>query len=491
MRPRIPRMAGLALLFAAAGLAGNIPAPASCPNPVPFFQGYTSNGYFSGCGDARIHFFYWEHHRAVQGVWGNNVSTTGPSGNDSGALNTIADSVLVPYDRSGRDGAPTPGAYRLVMNSWDWNNVGSDGCIVNKTEPDPSCLHGGTASLPVLDFVVAGSDAGSRLVAKAAVLSVDGNERNQFWILDQAGASSIDGKACGKDAFAFAPAPVTCGLVPVPAVASPPRCDATGCTLDVTVGAASVPLLDDCAVANSRKINCPRKLLSGRGLFVKRAPCDATSPGKVESFDTRSFIMDSGTGLIARNFVPYASQDGNLNGIRDGGEAPHGRLVIEGNGDRTVPVRIPKIAGAADCAYLGVGLILDPAPDPSSCGGACEQVVTPLLSVNAIPFSLATALPVPDRVVSVLTRRSGGKVEISWDTTAEQELSGFNVLGTGKKGGTIRLNQGIIEARKPAGGGGSHYSIVLDASVLKGITTLHVEVVKKGGAREQFGPVGL
>ena len=491
MRINVLRVAGLALIFAAAGLAGNIPVPASCPNPVPFFQGYTPNGYFSGCGDVRIHFFYWEHHRAVQRVWGNNVSTTGPAGNDSGALNSVADSVLVPYDRSGRDGAPTPGAYRLVMNSWDWHNVGSDGCIVNKPEPDPSCLHGGTASLPVLNFVVAGSDAGNRLVAKAAVLSVDGNERNQFWILDQAGAPSIDGKPCGKDAFSFAPGPVSCGPVPVPGVASPPRCDATGCTLNVAVEGASVPFLDDCAVANSRKLNCPRNLLAGRGLFVKRAPCDATSPGKVESFDTRSFIMDSGMGLIARNFVPYAPQDGNLNGIRDGGEAPHVRLVIEGNGERTIPVRIPRIAGATDCAYLGVGLILDPAPDRSACGGACEQVVTPLLSVNAIPFSLGTALPVPDRVVNLVARKSGGKVEISWDTTSEVSLSGFNVLGSGKKGAAIRLNPGLIAARKPPAGEGAHYSVAFEAGDLKGMTTIHLEVVRKGRASERFGPASL
>jgi len=70
------------------------------------------------------------------------------------------------------------------MNTWDWRILGSDGCMVNKPEPDPSCHHGGTASLPVLALLTAGSDSCNPLAARAAVLSVDGNEHNQSWILD-------------------------------------------------------------------------------------------------------------------------------------------------------------------------------------------------------------------------------------------------------------------------------------------------------------------
>lgn len=491
MRTRALKTMGLALLSAAAGLPGSGPARASCPNPVPFFQGYTRNGYFAGCGDAQAYFFYWEHHRAVQRVWGDNVETTGPAGNDSGALGSIKDSVMVPYDMTGREGKPTPGAYRLNVNQWDWSNVGSDGCIVNRPEADRSCLNGENLSLPALDFVIAGSDAANRLQAKAAVLSVDGNERNQFWILDQAGAPSVDGKACGADASSYAPAPVTCGPIPAPKIASPAGCDPGGCNVNVRVDSADVPFLDDCAVANSRSINCPRNLLAGRGVFVKRAPCNATSPEKVGSFDTRSFIMDSTRGSITRNFVPYAPQDANLNGIRDGSEPPHAGLVVRGNTSQTVPVRVPKIAGATDCAYLAVGLVLDPTPDASACGGPCEQVVTPLLSVHPTPFSLSTGLPAADRIVNLAADRSAGKSDVSWDTTAEISVAGFDLFGIRKGGGSVRLNSSPIQAREGTTGEGAHYSVPLGAGSLKGLTAVYVEMVRTGGARERFGPAAF
>mgnify|MGYP001112211189 CR=1 FL=1 len=491
MRIQALRAMGLALISAAAALPGAGPARAGCPNPVPFFQGYTRNGHFAGCGDAQAYFFYWEHHRAVQRVWGDDIATTGPAGNDSGALGSIRDSVMAPYDRTGREGKPTPGAYRLVMNQWDWSNIGSDGCIVNRPEADPSCLHGGNFSLPVLDFVIAGSDAADRLLAKAAVLSVDGNERNQFWILDQAGAPSMDGKPCGADASSYALEPVTCGRIPAPRIVSPVRCDSTGCSLSVAVDPADVPFLDDCAVANSRSINCPRDLLAGRGVFVKRAPCNATSPEKVGFFDTRSFRMDSRKGSITRNFVPYAPQDANLNGVRDGSEPPHAALVVKGNAGQTVPVRIPKIAGAADCAYLAVGLVLDSAPSTSDCGGPCEPVVTPLLSVHPTPFVLNTASPAADRVVNLVADRSAGKAEVSWDTTAEISVAGFHLIGTRKDGGTVRLRPNLIQARKGTTGEGAHYSVTLAAGALKGLTAVHVEMVRTGGARERFGPAGF
>ena len=484
MRMRTKKIVGLALAVAVAGILATAPGHANCTVPTPIFLAFAT--YYDQAGD-NPYIFYWGHRAAKQGVLGHNATTAGLWGNDSGHVsNGVASSFLTP------GGVGEPGQYIVL---WDWNNYGSDGCLMLNQEADISCATG-IATLPVHDQVLAVSDP-LTLQARAHVISVDGSEPNQFWVLDQAGAASIDGYACGEDMNAYNYEPFVPGPIPVPQVVSNLGCTEAGCTLNVTVGPHAVPILTDCEVAASKLINCvgpaddPRNMYGGRQLFVKRAACDATSAANIASFDARTFVFDEIAETVALGFVPYAPQDLNLNGLVDAGEAAHVPVILAGNDAVTVPVLIPKIAGATDCAYLGVGLRLDNSPFPDKCGGACQSVLTPVVSVNPIPVALDSATPSADRVVNLTASRTAAEANVAWDTTAELSTAGFNLIGVKKNGDRVAISASMIVALEGTTGLGAQYSIDLSPKDLKGSTAVYVELVKTSGATELFGPVSF
>ncbi len=488
-----PAGARFSTVLAAALLLAAAPARANCGAGIPIFLALSpAGGWFAGCGDdpGSVRAFFWEHHFASQGIGGASTGGLGPAGIDSGALSGAADFLFTPYDTTGQGRAPTPGAYQVLS---DWGTFGPDGCPILEQEPDPGACPPGTTpgSMPVTDYVLAGSDLGSRLQAKAAVLSVDMNELFQLYVLDQAAAPAVDGDPCdyNGDAGSFRTAPAACGAIPAPDITSA-SCDGAGCDLAVSVAPHAVPIEDDCAVAFSKAIDCPRALFAGRAIMVRRAACDATSPASVASFDTRTFIMDAASsfpGTILPNFFPYAPEDLNLNGVRDDGEAPFVPVVLAGNDAATAAIRIPRIAGATDCAYLGVALLLDSAPDPAACEGPCAQVLTPLVSANptAIPLLAGGA----DQVIDLAAGKVSGRATVSWVTTAETAVAGFDLIGVRKGGGTVRMNDALIAAKQGTTGMGASYSVSLGAGDLRGSAGVAVEVVMLDGTRVRFGPV--
>jgi len=484
MRMRASGIFGLALAVAVAGILATTPGHANCGVPTAIFLAFAT--YYDQAGD-NPYIFFWGHHVAKQGILGHNAYTAGPWGNDSGHIsNGVLSRFLAP------GGAGEPGQYVVF---WDWNNYGEDGCILLNQESDISCWTT-LPTLPVHDQVLAYNDPAT-LQGYAHVLSVDGNEPSQFWVLDQAGAPSIDGNACGDDPFSYNYTPFVPGPMPVPAITSLVGCDTTGCTFNVTVGSHGVPILTDCEVAASKAINCtgpvgdPRNLYGGRQLFVKRAPCDATDASNIGTFEARTYIFDEVLETVTLGFVPYAPQDLNLNGIVDGTEVAHVPVVLTGNDAMAVPVFIPRIAGATDCAYLGVGLLLDNAPDAAACGGACAKVVTPVVSVNPAPLVLDSATPVADQVINLAASKTAAEANVSWDTTAELSTAGFNLIGVRKNGGQVQLNSALIPALEGTTGESASYSINLGARDLKGSTAFYVELVKISGDRELFGPAAF
>jgi hypothetical protein len=477
----------MALAAASVSLLATSQGLANCANGGALFQGFSATGgFFTGCGTGNAYAYFWEHHFGVQRVvFAVGQLTTGTStpGNDSGAVATVADGALQP-------GGNGPGDYTA---DYDWGNFGPDGCLTNNLEADASCqFPGSVVSLPVNDIVIAGFDTGNPLHAKAAALSVDANETDQFWIYDQAGATSVDGNPCGADASQFDDVPPACGAIPVPAIQSLGSCDSTGCNLNLSVPAHALTIRDDCAVANSKAIDCPRNMYVGRQIFIKRAPCNATTAANIGTFDTRTYVFDSAAQTVARGFVPYAPQDTNLNGVVDGAEVgPLTPVILAGNSVASTSVHIPKIAGATDCAYLGVAVVLDSAPNTTACGGPCESVVTPLVSVNGTPISLDTATPAADKVLNLSASKANGKANVSWDTSAELSTAGFNLIGTKKNGGSVQLNSSLIQAKQGTTGGSASYSIDLSSGDLKGSTAVYVELVKTNGAKERFGPASF
>ncbi len=493
------RILRFAFAIASAGLLAAPPVLANCGGGIGIFFGFSSTGgWWASCGDDvnNVRAFFWEQHFASQGTGGANSTSLTSAGIDSGALSGVADFLIAPYDTTGAGGAPTPGAYQTGLGA-DWGAFGPDGCPLLKQEPDPGACPVGTttSSMPVTNWVITGRDLAAPLTAKASVISVDMDELYQIYILDQATAPAVDGNPCGGDASSFRVTPSTCGTIPIPAILSSGAEDSTGVNLTISVPPHSVPIEDDCNVAFSKAIDCPRNLYVGRQIFIRRAPCGATSPANAGSFDTRTYAMDSQTtfpGTITPVFVPYAPQDLNLNGIQDAGESPFTPVILAGNSTAVTTIHIPRIAGATDCAYLGVALVLDSAPDPTACGGApCQSVVTPLVSVDRVPVSLDTATPVGDKVINLAASRAGGKASVSWDTTAEFQTAGFNLIGAKRNGGEVRLNATPIPAKEGTTGQGASYSVALSGGDLKGSAAVYVEVVKTNGTTERFGPASF
>jgi len=480
MRMRASRILGLALAVAVVGLFATTPGQANCLGGGSLFQGFAGHS-FVNCGDQVAWGFAWQHHRAVQRLV-SGTTTSGPAGVDSGALSTVVDTMIAPFGAE-------PGAYTAT---YDWGFAGPDGCITTVLEPDTSCSTGLTNTLPVMDFTIGGRNAAAPRIGLAAVISVDGNEVFQAWVADQAGvdcSTNVTPGPCGldgcEDATNNSDLDIVCGSLPTPGIVGPTTCDAGGCNLTVSVAAHNVPVLDDCAVAASKAINCPRNLYVGRALMVKRASCTAPPA------DNRTFIMTSDLagatfpGTVVANFVPYSPQDTNLNGVIDGTEVgPAVPVVLTGNSLATTPVRITKIVGATDCAYLAVALKVD-----GTLVAPGESVYTPVASVNGIPISLDQATPVSDRVYNMLATKSSGKASVAWDTTAEFSTAGFNLIGEKKNGGTVQLNSSLIQAKKGTTGEGASYDVSLGGGDLKGATAVYVELVKTNGAKERFGPV--
>lgn len=486
MRHKAP---GLVLVLASMWLVGPAPMRASCVGSAPAFQGFAADSLFQGCG-LQPEAFAWAHKRGVQRLVGG-AGSNGAAGIDSGTFSRVegaGNDILQPH---------MSGQLDAFTVNHDYGNTGLDGCplLTPAPEPFPSCARGGTQNFSVVDVIVSGHRAMDPFTAYAAVLSVDGNEPNDFWILDQAGAVSVDGDPCGADSVQFkTPGTITCGAIPKPDLVGlgPGGCTASGCELAISVGPHSVPLLDDCLVAHDKLTNCPRNLDGGRRLFFQRGSC-ASPPTDTRAFTMRSVNVAPFPGTVAVNMPPYSLEDGNLNGALDPGEdGSHGQPVngeldpvtLPGNLAATTTITIPNIPGATDCVYLGVGLVVDGAPISPG-----ESVISPFVTINPIPISLENATPISDRVLALRAVKSGGKATISWITAGEFTIAGFDLIGFRRDGRTLRLNSTLIAPRFGTTAEGASYTIDLSAGDVKGSSHVAVEVKHTNGSTDRTDPV--
>ena len=470
-------------------------AYAACGS-APVFHGFTSS--FEQCGPAAAAFF-WMHGRGVQRNLGaaNNDTGNTAAGHDSGNLQTLADFIMI----DGPNGGAVNGSY---LGSTDFANFGVDGCILNISETaNATCS--GRSDWGVLDYAIGGVDPADPNRARVAVVSVDFNQFLDAWVLDNAGAPAVDGDACGGDALSFYSAAVNCTPIPVPEITGFSAL-AGGASLTLGIGDVSgIPLLDDCQIAETRATNCPRNLYAGRVLVVKHGACD---PSAAAAFDRRTYLFPeylpiSEPETITPNWIPFSVEDANLNGVLDAGEdGTHGGVangvldpfVIPGNSATSTTVFVPGVSGAADCIFFGLTLGLDDTrqsinpPDDTLFG---EMVLAPVASVNTIPISAASGLPLMDQVTSLTSAKTQGKVTVIWQTSSEVTTAGFDVIGV-KKGGTeVKLNSALIPAKEGTTGKGASYSVVFEGGQLKGAALIYLDLVKTDGSRLRFGPANF
>jgi hypothetical protein len=491
-------LAAVAIGFAVCA-AGATLARASCPGagaPVNWSTGdptFEHGGKFVNCGDNGLG-YYWMNHMGIQRTI-NQLSiannSDGAGGIDSGIL--IGDLAIL-FNAGG-------GTYYAFS---DWINDGVDGCITNSNvrEADVTyCQAGGSPSVGAMNYIVSGQDTTDPALALAAVLSVDFNPTTGSFDLGFAGAPSIDGNACGADGTSFNANDVPCGVIPKPQIGvGGGACDALGCTLQINVPSNPTPppIIDDCAVAASRTLpsNCPRNLGGDYLLMFKRGSC------AVKPTDTRTFILPAainpgtGTDPVPRNFFPLSREDRNLNGVLDTGE--DGTDGGQANGvldhyalaaGSLTPVRIPRDPAGQDCLYLALAFRVD--PNPSSQFLAHEPVISTYVSMNGSPVSSNSATPSADKVSNLVAAKRFGQTEVSWETSAEFSVAGFNLIGTKRGGRDVKLNARLIPAKKGTTGEGASYSMTITARDLRGSTAVYVEVVKTNGTTERFGPVSF
>ena len=470
---------------------------ANCPS-APILHGLTSS--FESCGPNAAAFF-WGHGRAVQSTiaYDDNAATASIAGHDSGILQTLSDGMFI----DGPNGGAANGSY---LGNTEGALGGSDGCFLNLILSDtflPTCRGG--PDFGVVDYVIAGVDPSQPNIARMAAVSVDFNQFFGQHVLDNAGAPAVDGDPCGGDAFSGYPVPAACAPIPAPEILGVTPVPG-GSSVNLGFGDVSgILILDDCAVAESRAVNCPRNLYAGRILLFKRGAC---SPSAADAFDRRVFIFPPQLPpsptfqTITPNWLTFSREDGNLNGVLDAGEdgsnggAANGRLdpfIVPGTATTNATVTLPVLAGATDCVFFAMTLALDanhlPVNPPTNTIFG-ETVLAPMVSVNPTPVVPGGASPT-DQVVSIVATKVGGDTNVEWTTEKEMFTDGFNLIGAKKGSQEVVLNRSLIPAQEGTTGNGATYSFAVDRNRLKGSALLFVEVVKLDGSRVRFGPASF
>jgi hypothetical protein len=277
----------------------------------------------------------------------------------------------------------------------------------------------------------------------------------------------------------------------------------------INLPAQNIPYSDDCGVAESAAVNCPRNLNAGRVLMVRRAPCRGGTPANNLAASYVDF-----PSTRTEFWHPYNAGDADYNGLVDATAAPNPITLISPSA-QTIPVDITQAATATsndNCIYFGAAAAADASPNSgftpwlapyvsmatrvaplqqficpcnlsdtactaagASCGAGC--------GVCAANTTGATAAP--DRVLDLrATKVAGGKYNVSWVTSSETSIAKFDLVGN-KSGGSVLL-KGSID---PKGDGvGSSYSFNLAAGEMKGTKQVSVVVFYTDGSKATYGP---
>jgi hypothetical protein len=492
VRLRVLAVAGLAVTLS---LLPSAPSFANCGAPASIASAQlTGSSNMANCGNNAIGQF-WAH---KNGIWNKTSgATTNVSGLDSGAGANAA----VP------DGV-TAGSYLFAA---DWNNPGVDGCGFLVDEGGGSC--GDSPDPPAVDVVIAGQKATNPTIAVALFGSVDLNALAQSWILDNMGAAAV-GSPCGDDLVQAGPV-FNCADVPPPVLGAWSPGAAGHILNQVSFPAQSLVYPDDCAIAESKAVDCPRNLNAGRALMVRRGPCSGGAPvNNVAVSYTEAGTVSTRTEL----WHPYNAGDANYDGLVDATLAANpiatiGSALTSQQVDITLLTSAQVTVGVNDCLFIATAAAGDASPNAGftswltpyvsmdqhsairlcqffcsngtcldSAGASCPGGGTSVANTGT------NATPVSDRIVNLVASKTGAnKFSVSWSTTSENTIASFNLVGN-KTSGTIDIGSSI----SPKGGGlGASYSISLSSSDLKGAKRVSVIVTYSDGSKASFGPIAI
>jgi hypothetical protein len=442
----------------------------------------------ANCGDAAIGQF-WLHKNAI---W-NKVGGGGTNANgiDGGAS----------FNAATPDGV-TAGSYLFGA---DWGSPGVDGCAFLTSEADGTC---GSSPDPLpVDVVIAGRSPSNPTQSIAFFGSVDFNPAGQSWILDNLGAPVVDGHCA--DVVQAGPV-FNCAPVPSPAISSFAPGAPGHIVYQVNLPAQSVTYADDCNVAESAAVNCPRNLNAGRVLMVRRGPCFGGTP-----VNNNAVIYNEQGSLSTRTELWHAfnAGDANYDGIVDATLVAN-PLTTVAAANTTQPVDITLLASATpgvdDCLYLGAAAAGDATPNAGFTpflapyvsmerhsaipicqfvcpNGSCATAAGQPCPQGGTSASNTGATPAPDKVLGLVASKTGSnKFSVAWSTSGEESISKLTLVGN-RTNGTVDIRNVQLKG----GGLGANYSVDLTSGDLKGSKKVSVIVTYNDGSKASFGPVAV
>jgi hypothetical protein len=88
--------------------------------------------------------------------------------------------------------------------------------------------------------------------------------------------------------------------------------------------------------------------------------------------------------------------------------------------------------------------------------------------------------------LSLANPEGKGPQILSWRTTPELDVSGFNVVLSGREGGRVQLNRSLLPCQECTTGPGASYTFRLSGRGRR--YNIYVELVHANGRVDRFGP---
>jgi len=269
-------------------LAGSVPCYATCATGISVSLTKPGGAPIANCGLNAVAQF-WIHKK---GIWnsattGIDSGTTYPNTNPSATAGSWF--VSGDWGNSGVNGCPQAQGLEngLQGNSCSGNcDISGLQCSVPLAAADCDAGLGDTVCVPsedlaATDFVIAGKDPANPSGSVVFFGSVDLNECSQAYALDSLGATAGNGSPCpgaGSDCDRVGPS-FSCVPVVFPTIiGATSGTNSTTFTLSLPGQTTPIPYRDDCDVASSRSVNCPRDLDAGRVLMFRRGVCGTVPP---------------------------------------------------------------------------------------------------------------------------------------------------------------------------------------------------------------------